>query len=175
MTSSGSGVLHDMEALHKNFLMQCLGINKTVPAIVVMSEMCRCPLWIDVLRSVVRLWNRVQARDGADLLKMTMLEGQECLGSDADQGSSWVGDLMRCLSKIDVSVGAGNLLDEAVVIQRAEAMWLSRLRCAEAVDRVRDIPDNVTYLTYLTKIYKSSHISVGFHLIMTSKKGFGTT
>ena len=154
MTRSSSGILHEMECLHKNFLVQCLGLSKMVPSLILMKETCRWPLWIRVLKHVVRFWNRAQARDEGDLVKITMMEGHDIYTSGQSQGSAWVSDFMRCLGKLDVPIGANMQVNEAAVIERAQNMWLSRQGCAQAVQCVRDIPDNVHQnikaITYLS-------------------------
>jgi hypothetical protein len=120
---------------------------------------------------VVRFWNRVQSRDGHDLVKMAMLESTEIL---AGPGSSWAADFFQCLQKLGVSAGVDNLVDEQSVIQRARDLWLSRQGCVQAVERVRDIPDTVhknikatTYMTWFAS-GRDSRSRFWYHLDMRS-------
>jgi len=150
MSSRPSGVLHDMEGLHKDFLMQCLHVSKSVPNIVMMCEMERWPIWIQVLKAVVRFLNRVCGRDNQDIVKMAMVES----GEDEFSGCSWVANMRRCMHRLEVQVNAGQYLNEALILDKAKALYLARLGNIDGVDSVRRVPDHLSKdfkaITYLS-------------------------
>jgi hypothetical protein len=153
LNKSASGPIHEMEALHKSFLRQCLGVRKNTSELVLMMELMRRPLWIDILLQVVRFWNRIMGRDDGDLVKAALCEGYDLALQDQARCSSWVKDLMRCLDRLGVHLRVRDCISVKEVEDKAYHMWLSRFGVLDSGLAVRDIPErdrrNFKVLTYL--------------------------
>lgn len=70
----GSQLVKEVERMHIGFLRSCLGVRRQVPALVVLLELQREPIYLRWLRQNLKLWNRVSSRDDDDLLKVARKE-----------------------------------------------------------------------------------------------------
>jgi hypothetical protein len=69
-----------------------------------------------------------------------MLESME----EVESRLGWCANLRKCMQKLDIQLNAGQDIDERMVMDRAQAMWVSRLGSMTRVESVRSIPDSVS-------------------------------
>ena len=122
-----TGYQSDLEQLHKGFLRQCMGLRKSVPDVVIMTEMRRDPLALSILKLSLRFWNNIMGRPDGDIVKLAMVESCELFKTGVKQ--CWAAHLSTCTQKCEIDViGLGySSLDVEDIVQTARAKWLSRV------------------------------------------------
>ena len=122
-----SGFTKELELLHKGFLRQCLGVRKSVPDVVLMSEMRRKPIALSLLKQLLCFWNKIQCRADDDLVKLAMQESYEL--AKGGVRDCWVGHLAKCVGKFGVDLFGRSdfILDVNEVLDVAQAQWQARM------------------------------------------------
>jgi hypothetical protein len=104
-----------------------LGVRKSVPDVVLMSELRRKPIAISLLKQLLCFWNKIQSRADDDLVKMAMQESYAL----ANRGlrDCWVGHLAKCLGKFGVDLFGRSdfILDVNEVLDVVHAQWQARM------------------------------------------------
>ena len=143
--SKGSGFVDTgfqktLEQLHRGFLRQCLGVRKTVPDVVLMTELRKEPLTFCLLKSSMRFWNKIMSRPDDDIVKVAMGESYD-MSIGQHGGTCWAAQLAMCMAKCGVTMPdrGDRSVDVDDIMNTARERWLSKIdyrRCAhEGVDR----------------------------------------
>ena len=157
-TVVNSGFREKLECLHRDFLRQCLGVRKSVPDLVLMTEMRREPLIMCVVKQLLQFWNNIQARKNDDLVKLSL---QESCGERV----GWAKHLNTFLKRYGVSIldrGDQTQIDVNSVLNSVRAKWQSQL-CAGYSPYVQCVDGQFQCETSVRSVHQEE--SVGFKTI----------
>ena len=132
------------EALHLNFLKQCLGVRITTPTHILLRELDRNPIALTWIKSCVKFWNKIQSRDDADLTKQAMMESTQMASRGVTNG--WCSHFFKCLSKFDIELpNDGSLfLNEDLIVEKAYSKWWKdSVKGMPLNFNVRGVPESV--------------------------------
>ncbi len=159
-TLMDSKFIIDLEALHKGFLRQCMGLRKSTSDMVLLGELRRVPIAFNILQQSLRFFNAIICRRDDDVVKMAMLEsldmakfGDKCwAGYFARRLQSYGIDLLsNPQDKVDVKNTLAVACDQwHAKISRNLPMVETNSGCSRVRSRSDQERDGFKLLTYST-------------------------
>lgn len=137
-----SGILSDMESFHGRFLKSCMGLRGSVSNAVVLLELRRQTVAVNMLKRVMRFAERVWRRNDKDIVKLCMRESFDMAHNGVKK--CWAAHLVNCLRVHGVDSRDGDVVCGGACLDSdaLQSDWRKFWGVEATRQSVRDIPDS---------------------------------